>query len=402
MINLGNDRKGWFLKIRRRYDDNPSYLGFDIFSGPGIDEYVELKFKNMIDSNNKELNGELQENILYQLDISYSNREYEFRLIYDIKYNAEGNYFGKLTDKISLKVDNNLITDGYITVGSRIYSNNIIDTFTGKIYAISLINNSSLENEGTFMLPKQSTLNPITTTTTMPPTTMPPTTTRLPTRIIPYTTKTSFYKIENPNGIILTNYKNISNDTFGLKKAAWKMSILFNFRPNRSNNQLIVSNMTNVRSTNRGWSLGIDFDNDRIIFVISRFEGRTEFYPLTFSNMRGLNNTELNGSLQENVLYQLDVSYINKSYRFRLIYDLIYNDDGNYYGNITDTILEEKINPFLTTSGSIEVGGFDADTTFRGNIYALTVIDNSVPETNATFLLPQSSQSIIQPIQITI
>ena len=76
--------------------------------------------------------------------------------------------------------------------------------------------------------------------------------------------------------------------------------------------------------------------------------------------------------------------------------------DGNYYGNITDTILEEKINPFLTTSGSIEVGGFDADTTFRGNIYALTVIDNSVPETNATFLLPQSSQSIIQPIQITI
>jgi hypothetical protein len=421
---MNNDlRSGWVLSINR--DDR---LVFNLWDRSETNLNTKLlNFVNFRNNMSESYIGKLQDNTIYQIDIKYSNNTYDFRLYYDMLFNSDyGFYTGNSTENMFLSTNTKLIIDkGFITIGGN-YLNNTDNKFYGKIYSISVINyfcndvkmpliinkpriaitappTTTTMRPTTTMAPTTTTMAP--TTTTMRPTTtttMRPTTTRLPTRIIPYTTKTSFYKIENPNGIILTNYRNISNDIFGLRNAAWKMSILFNFIRDRSNTQLIVSNMTNVSTTNRGWSLSILFDSNIINFNINRFQGTTEYYSLQFSNMRGLNNTELNGSLQENVLYQLDVSYINKSYRFRLIYNLTYNDDGNYYGNITNTILKEDINPLLTTSGSIEVGGNNANNTFKGKIFALTVIDNSIPETNATFLLPKSSQSIIQPIQITI
>jgi ABC-type proline/glycine betaine transport system substrate-binding protein len=116
----------------------------------------------------------------------------------------------------------------------------------------------------------------------------------------------------------------------------------------------------------------------------NRKEYTLEFYSKNFLKNKGYYDT-----LQENILYQLDISYSNKAYEFRLIYNIKYNNDGNYSGIITDKYIINE-NPLITTD-FIDVGGFFDNDTFKGKIYAISVINNSSPETEVTFLLPNST-----------
>jgi hypothetical protein len=225
---------------------------------------------------------------------------------------------------------------------------------------------------------------------------MVPTTTTIPVLIaklpyIPYRTKQSVYMIQNSKGININDYINISNTTFfGSNLSAWKMSILFSYKKTRWQNQNIIGNTINLMTGGKGWYLEIDWSNHTILF----YTGTGQSLDLTFKNMKDSNNQELNGVLQENILYQLDISYSNKAYEFILIYDIKYNSEGNYSGKLTNKINYNNV-PLVIDKGYITLGAYNYGSgflnKFMGIIYAISVIDNSSPETEVTFMLPKKN-----------
>ena len=170
------------------------------------------------------------------------------------------------------------------------------------------------------------------TKTTMQPTTMQPTTT--------------IYKVEDSIGIKNGNYKNISNNTFGLNSnlTNWTITIMINSSNYSGSWQSIVGNMYN-NDLQRGWGIWVSW--------------KSVLHWRIVDSTWDLDNL---GKLIDNTPYKIVINFDNNSYKFTLT---------NLNTNISNSQTIQTQLKLEASNGFITLGGYWNNLTgeqFNGNI----------------------------------
>ena len=152
-----------------------------------------------------------------------------------------------------------------------------------------------------------------------------------------------YYVLQDPVGIKLGQYKNVSNNTFGLNNNdlnSWNITILVNSTNYLDSWQGIIGNMRNGEVEN-GWGLWINPT------------GYIHFRILEWNE-----NLESLGNLLNNTSYRIVINFYNNIYKITLT---------NLSTNVSNTIAITNKPKLVSNKGFITIGGFNGEL-FNGNI----------------------------------
>jgi len=174
-------------------------------------------------------------------------------------------------------------------------------------------------------------------------------------KIIPVDESKVFSKINVSDRILAGEYNRVDNDEFKLKDELpyWRMIIKVDAANYRNRWQSIVGNMKNNSGVGvRGWGLWVSASG-----------------KLHWSESGNTYDLNALGALENNVPYQIDITYENGIYNFKLT---------NLFTNFTKEENVKKITPLITDRGFVTIGGkFELDQSnelFKGSIHNIQVI----------------------------
>jgi len=317
VFNLNNESSYWQLTVVFKYIPNYYSIKQGIIGNMynnyvnniGWGLWVENNILNWSESNNTQQIGTYQYNVLfhgytYKLVLTFENNKYLSQLT-----TLEGN----MTRNLIFEKKSQLITDtGFVTIGG-LWENKPEEKFKGEIISIQLIPTKVAAE-------KTVTQKPIQT-----PTQEPIQTTGIQSK--------PFYIVENPQGIKSGNYKNISNNIFGLNSnlTNWTITIMINSSNYSDSWQGIVGNMYN-NSLWIGWGLWVN--------------------PNSVLHWRIVNSTwnlDNLGNLINNTPYKIVINFDNNNYKFTLT-------NLNTNTNNSQTIQNQS--KLIADNGWITLGGF--------------------------------------------